>query len=394
MFVNGRVLIVIVALVASASSAYGQDRQPPAPAPAQKDDAADSGFRKYLKHFLDADQGGGFHVNRHLAAVFGGIKPGSGVAAGAALSAETPDGGYAQLKGVYSVRDFKLVQGRFDTPHFWGHRALFVTRVRWQDAPRIGLYELGPDSPRQRGEYGEQKSEVRTELDVHVTKRIRAGAGLGLERYTITAGDINPGEDQRLPAVPDEPGLGAHPWFTHGFLSAAIDTRPQPYATTGRVLDGQVDDYRDWNGGTYAFQRAEAGVEQLIPVASRNAVDLSARMWASVAGRGHFVPFFLLPTLGGGDYLQAYNVYRFRDLDAAWIKAEYRHAVHPMLDVIGFYELGTVAGRPRGLSFANGIASIGAGVLAHTTTAPLSRITVAHGRDGFHFTIVFIAAGG
>ncbi len=120
---------------------------------------------------------------------------------------------------------------------------------------------------------------------------------------------------------------------------------------------------------------------------------MSGRIWGSMAGNGHAVPFFLMPTLGGADYLQAFNVYRFRDLDAAWVKTEYRHAVHEMVDLVGFYEFGTVARAPRDLSFAQAISSVGLGVSAHTKTASIARLAVARGRDGFHLTIVFSPGG-
>jgi hypothetical protein len=387
---NSRVFAAGVVLVANVLAVSAQDRQLPA-TPSQEQAPEETGLRRLVKHPPELDQGGGLHFTKHFAVVFGGIKPGSSVAAGPAVSTTFADGGYAQVKGVYSLRQFKLLQGRYDTRAFWAHRVRLITRIRWQDAPDLALYELGPDSSPSRAKYGEQKSEIRTELEARLTHRFRVGAGIGTERYTLSGGSIDVGEEHPLTTIPGEPGLSAHPWFTHAFASAAYDTRPHAYSRSGRVIDGIVDDYRDWNGGTYAFQRAEAGVEQLVRVRSDDAVDLAARMWASVAGEGHFVPFFLMPTLGGGDYLDAFNVYRFRDLDAAWFKVEYRHAVHEMVDAIGFYELGTVAGSPKALSFANGIASVGIGVLTHTPTAPVTRITLAHGRDGFHFSFVFIA---
>src|SRR4029079_1704768 len=113
---------------------------------------------------LKVDQGGGIHVTEHFAVVFGGIKQGSGIALGPAISHTFENGAFAQLKGVYSIRQFKLLQARFDLKPLFTGRSLFSTRLRWQDAPELALYPLGPDSINRRVEYGERKTELRAFL--------------------------------------------------------------------------------------------------------------------------------------------------------------------------------------------------------------------------------------
>src|SRR6185437_10428949 len=56
---------------------------------------------------IKVDRAGGFHLTSALAVVFGGIKEGSGAAAGPALSHDFADGAFIQVKGVYSIRQFK-----------------------------------------------------------------------------------------------------------------------------------------------------------------------------------------------------------------------------------------------------------------------------------------------
>jgi hypothetical protein len=392
---NGRACLGALTLfLVCAPVLYAEDRQPPdPPPPAPSTEQEESGLRKYMKHPPEMDQGGGLHFSKHWAVVFGGIKPGSAIAAGPALSTTFDNGGYAQVKAVYSIRQFRLLQARYDTPHFWHGRAMLVSRVRWQDAPRLDLYQLGPDSARDRGQYGERKSEVRSELAMSLSRLVHASGGFSLERFAISPGRVEVGEDHPLRSIPLEPGLADHPWFSHLFYSMALDTRRTGYARRGRVIDGTIEDYRDWHLGAYAFQKAEVGAQQLLPFGSRDSLEIAGRVWASAAGAGHSVPFFLMPTIGGGDYLEAFNLYRFRDRDAAWAKLEYRHAVHEMFDVVGFYELGTVAPTPGALSLARAVPSIGAGVIAHSKTANFARVAVAHGRDGFHLTIMFTPGG-
>src|SRR5262245_2595196 len=59
---------------------------------------------------VKVDQAGGIHFTKHFAVVFGGIKQGSSIAVGPAVSWEFKDGGFLQIKGGYSVRQFKLLQ--------------------------------------------------------------------------------------------------------------------------------------------------------------------------------------------------------------------------------------------------------------------------------------------
>jgi hypothetical protein len=350
-------------------------------------------LQKLRKRVPPPDQGGGIHFAKHFAVVFGGIKPGQGIALGPAVSTTFGDGGYAQVKAVYSVRNFRLVQTRYDTAPFWHRRTILVTRARWQDAPELDLYRLGIDSPRERAQYGEQRTEVSTALDTRVTRALQVSAGFGLERYAISAGSVDVGEDHALAGVPLEPGLSTRPWFTHTVFGAALDTRATGYARSGTILDLGVGDYRDWQTGTYAFQHLAGGVRQFVAVGSRGSFGVSGRAWFSHAGEGQTVPFFLMPTLGGGDALEAFNTYRFRDRDAVWVRGEYRYALREMFDAVGFYEAGTVAPTARSLSLAHAARDAGVGLIVHTPDATLLRVNVAYGREGFGLTILFSPGG-
>lgn len=354
---------------------------------------SDTGMQKMLKRVPPPDQGGGFHFTKYLAVVFGGIKPGQGIAAGTAVSTTFSDGGYAQLKGVYSVRKFRLLQGRYDTAGFWHRRARLITRARWQDAPELALYPLGPESPRNRAQYAERETEVSTALETHLRRVLHLSAAFGLERYAISTGTVDPGEDHALAGVPLEPGLSTQPWFSRTFVGAALDTRTTGYARSGTIVDAAMGDYRDRHDGTYSFQHLEGGVRQFVAIGSRGSLGVIGRVWVSHAGDGHAVPFFLMPTLGGGDALEGYSLYRFREHDAAWFRTEYRHAVHEMVDAIGFYEVGTVAPTVNALALGRAAHDVGAGVIVHTRDAPILRFDVARGRDGFGVTISFTAAG-
>lgn len=347
------------------------------------------------ERLMEPDQGGGLHLTRHFAVVFGGIKQGSGIALGPAFSHKFADGAYTQLKAVYSLRHFRLLQARYDSRSFWDGRATMISRVRWQDAPELSLFRLGSDAPELSVEYGERKTEGSTRIDIRLAPKLRVAAGIGLERYATSGGRIDLADHEGLPSIPPVPGLGTHPWFSHTFVSAALDSRNSPdYSSSGRLFEAAFHDYRDWHDGLASFERVEGTAQQLVPTfGGRGVIDLSAQAWLSLSDGPRSVPFFLMPTLGGSTYLNAYEVYRFRDRNALVAKGEYRWTVHPRVDVAGVYEVGKVAANLRGLNFKNSALSVGAGLRVHSKTSSLVALDLAHGRDGFGFAISFNSGG-
>src|SRR4029079_11694097 len=96
---------------------------------------------------------------KHFAVVFGGIKQGSGIALGPAMSTKFANGGFAPVKGEYSLKKFALFQGRYDSPRFWRARAVLINRARWEDALKLPLYRLGMDSPERDSAQRDSESE-------------------------------------------------------------------------------------------------------------------------------------------------------------------------------------------------------------------------------------------
>lgn len=338
---------------------------------------------------IEVDQGGGFHLTRHLAVVFGGIKQGSGPAAGPALSWDLPGGAYAQLKAVYSIHRFKLLQARYDSGPLFGKRSRILTRLRWQDAPELPLFETGPDAPNEHAEYGLRTAEWSGVIKTTLAPTTALSLGAGLERHSAGPGWVDAEEDEALPAFPEVQGLGTHPLYVHTFAAISHDTRLSPdFSRTGRLVAAALHDYHDAHAGGQSFRQAEIAAQQLLPTSSgRGALGLTARAWLSQTAAGQELPFFFMPTLGGGDRLRGYRSYRFRDRDALLVSAEYRWAVHELLDVAGLYEAGTVSPTLRGLRLSGVAQSAGGGIRVHTKTSGLLRVDLARGRDGFKLSI-------
>ena len=376
-----RVVLPFLVVLATAAAAAAQD-----PAPQQPEQKPTLVER--LKE--GPDQAGGIHFTEHWGIAFGGIKQGSGIGAGPAFSVKFANGGFIQLKAVISIRNFQLLQARYDTPRFWNDRGVLVSRIRWHHAPEVKLYQLGPDSPDRRIDYDERRTEIGTQLDLKLSPHVRASGGVGVERYRTRADNLAELVDaEDLVLTAPLPGLGAHPFFAHAVGSLAYDTRLSPnYTRSGRVFEGEIHGYTDVEGNEDSFGRFEGNVEQYIPTHNqRGVILLGARTWLSLAEGARSVPFYLTPTLGGGDLLRAYPSYRFRDRHAMLLTAQYRWAVHKFVDLAGTYEAGKVAPVVEDLNFDNMAHSIALGLRVHTDKVGLLRTDVAYGREGWGFRI-------
>lgn len=381
-----------LALLFAAGAAEAQPPDPQPPTSSTQSEPTPS-----LKERLSKpDQAGGLHFTEHFGVAFGGIKQGSGVALGPAFSEKFSDGGFLQLKAIYSIKKFWVLQARYDTRRFWSDRAILISRLRWYDAPELSLYRLGQDSPNARTEYGERRTDGTTLLMFKPVPTIRLNAGFGVERYATSAEPLPTREGpEALPEAPELPGLGTHPWFAHSFASIAHDTRLSlDYSRRGHNAEIGLHDYHDWKSGQDSFRRLETSLQQLIPThGERGVIDVGLRTWFTDGKDQGSVPFFLMPTLGGGDLLRAFPSYRFRDRNALLFKAEYRWAVHKMLDVAGIYEAGKVGARVKDLDLDDMAHSYGVGIRAHSDKASLFRADVAHGREGWGFRVGFTAGG-
>jgi outer membrane protein assembly factor BamA len=343
------------------------------------------------QRLLSIENAGGFGVARGFVVKFGDIKRGSGFAPGVGYGYTTADGAVLAGKGVYSIKNYKLLQLSAQSPHLAGDRVLFRARARWQDVPKAPLYPLGTNPPVFRTDYVETKTELSAEALATPVRFLRFGGGLGIEWFeTSFSHDQNP---VGLPLFESLPGAGADPRYFHTRASAAFDVRDSPgFSRHGTLLSGTLHDYRD-AGGTLSFQRFDGTAEQYVPILHGNWV-IYLGLWASttMTSDGSSVPFFLMPDLGGHD-LRAFSDYRFRDRHSINWTAEYRWYAQEFLEAAIFYDAGKTVSTRSALDFNGMHGSIGAGLRLHTATATLMRVELAHSEEGLRFLIGFSPVG-
>ena len=158
-----------------------------------------------------------------------------------------------------------------------------------------------PAAPELRALYAERRTEYSGDVLLRPTAITRLAGGVGYERYRVGHGRTDPEEDESLSEVPRVPGLDARPLFLHTFAAAGVDTRQLgDMSRRGSRASAAVHHFSDRGEGTYSFSQYVLDGAQSFPVAhERGALSIDGTLWAST---GTTVPFFLMPTLGGGEY--------------------------------------------------------------------------------------------
>jgi Omp85 superfamily domain len=344
------------------------------------------------QRLLSVENAGGFGTARGFVVKFGDIKRGSGFAPGIGYGYTTASGAVFAAKGVYSIKNYKLLQASAQSPAFFEGRIRFRSRARWQDAPAVALYPIGTDPPAFRTDYAETKTEVSGEALLDPVSVVRLGGGVGLEQFnTGLPHNQNP---VGLPLLETLPGAAADPDYVHSRVFAALDLREsEGYTRHGSLLSATLHDYHQNGGGPLSFRRLDARAEQYLPILHGNWV-IFLGLWASttMTDDRQDVPFFLMPDLGGHD-LRGFSDYRFRDRHSINWTAEYRWYAQEFLDAAIFYDAGKTVATRSALDFKGLHSSIGAGVRLHTPMATLVRVEVAHSQEGTRFLIGFSPVG-
>jgi hypothetical protein len=98
---------------------------------------------------------------------------------------------------------------------------------------------------------------------------------------------------------------------------------------------------------------------------------------------GQTIPFFMMPSIGGGADLRAYASWRLRDLNSLYVQAEWRVMVNRFTDMALFYDAGKVAARRSDLDLSGMKSDVGLGFRLHGQLATPLRIDTPTEREGF-----------
>jgi hypothetical protein len=311
-----------------------------------------------------------------------GVYQGGGPTGGLGYRQYLGDRTYVNVRGLYSTKHYRTLESSLASR---GHRRgtvdLGLTAL-WLDAPEVGYFGLGPDNDDgDRANFRLRQTVVGGQITARPRRPFVFSAAAAAEFYDIGAGrGSEPSIEQRYSAA-EAPGLGRSPSYAHTTLTAGVDSRPSAgYARRGGSYELLY--HRFDRGGGYAFDRLDVDVVQHLPLLRHTYVVSGHVRLQSTLGTDD-VPYFLLPSLGGGRTLRAYDSWQFRDRHALLVQGEFRWVPNLLgIDMAIFWDGGTVTAVRGDLSLGRFAHDVGVGLRLHTPAATPIRVELAHGNSG------------
>jgi outer membrane protein assembly factor BamA len=312
---------------------------------------------------------------------------GGGFTLGAGYRAYVGAYNSVDVRGSITLSGYKRVEAEFLAPRLFDRRGVLSVVAGWREATQVGFYGIGTETVETaRANYGFQQPYGQATLTVRPRRRLllfRAGAEASQWEQTPGSGSHPSVEQVYTPTT--LAGLSAKVTYLHSQGTVALESRESPgYARRGGFLGVTFHDFTDPDS-LYGFKQIDYEAIQHIPIL-REAWVLSFRGAVSTTGlkSGELIPFFMLPSVGGGSSLRGFSSWRFRDRNSMELQAEWRVMVNRYIDTAVFYDTGKVTARTSDLNFDDLKQDYGIGIRFHGPLATPLRIDFATGGEGFH----------
>jgi hypothetical protein len=292
---------------------------------------------------------------------------------------------YVDIRASYTVRNYKRAEVEFVAPRLFRRRGALSVVGGWRDATEVGFFGLGTSSSQgNRANFGFEEPHGSAELTFWPTRELFLfRGGVELSRWSLKQGRGGSPSVDEVYTPRTLPGLGTTTTYVHTHGTIGLDWRPQPgYARRGGFYAITAHDYED-RDDRFGFEQVDYEAVQHVPILRDTwVVSLRARVQTTSRKDGQEVPFYMLPSLGGGTNLRGFSSWRFRDRNSLLMQAEWRIMANRFFDTALFYDSGKVASRAADLDF-NGLQhDYGFGARFHTPMSTPLRIDVAKGPDG------------
>jgi len=322
----------------------------------------------YYPYFASVYHGGGFTLGSGYRRYFG-------------------DNTFWDVKGLYSIKNYKLVEGAVESRDHLARRLSFGTRLGWRDATQVAYYGLGiKTSSDDRHNFRFQETYADGHVDFRPVWWIPLKGSVGYERWDTKEGE---GGDPSIENFPDPvPGLGVDPKYLHTQVSAGIDWRRSPgYTRRGGLYQVTFHDYKSDNDGAYSFQKLDGDLIQHFPTLRETWILAARGRVETTLNDNDLIPYFLLPQLGSGSTLRAFASDRFRDRHSLLMTAEFRWTPSVAWDMALFYDAGKVASRRKDLNFKEMKSDVGIGARFHGLRSTPLRLEFAISNEGWQIVI-------
>ena len=329
----------------------------------------------------DLTVNGGLHWHQFLDSAYHG----AGFTLGAGYMHHVSPFNLLDVRGSYSILGYKRLEAEFIAPRIFQRRGELSVLGGYRQATQVAFYGLGTDSSKDnRTNYLFSQPYLSGLVTLWPTRKLFMLRG-GLE---VTQWTQRPGEGS-FPSIETAytpqtlSGLGAKVNYLHTQGTVGFDWRPaRDYARRGGLYAVTLHDYKD-NDEALGFRQLDYEVLQHFPILREAwAISLRGLVQTTMTKSGQEIPFFLLPSLGGGHNMKGYESYRFRDRNSLLLQGEWRIMVNRFMDTALFYDAGKVAAHTSDLDLNGLTHDYGAGVRFHTPTSTMFRVDVARSPEG------------
>jgi hypothetical protein len=316
---------------------------------------------------------------------FSNAYSGGGFAFGAGYAHHVSPYNMFDVRASYTLKGYKRAEAEFTAPRLFHRRAALSVLGGWREATQVGFYGTGMGTAKEdRTNFDFQQPYGSAALILWPTRRLLMLRG-GVE---LSEWSQRPGEG-RAPSVETAytpatlPGLASRTTYLHTDGTVGFDWRPSAgYARRGGFYGVTLHDYHDTDQ-QFGFDQLNYEAIQHLPILRDTwAISLHALAQTAFHKSDQQIPFFLLPSAGGGSTLRGYSSWRFRDQNSLVVQAEWRIMASRFLDTAVFYDAGKVAARWQDLDLDGMKSDYGFGVRFHGPVSTPLRIELARSREG------------
>jgi hypothetical protein len=289
------------------------------------------------------------------------------------------------VRGSYSILGYTRVEAEFIAPRLFQRRGELSILGGYREATQVAFYGFGIDSPKDnRTNYLFKEPYVSGLMTLWPTRRfLMLRGGLEMSQWTQNPGEGSFPSIETVYTPATLPGLGAKIKYLHTQGTVGFDTRPShgDYARRGGVYQVTLHDYKD-SDDAFGFRQVDYEAFQHFPILREAwVISLRGLVQTTQTKSNQDIPFFLLPSLGGGHNMKGYESYRFRDRNSLLVQGEWRIMVNRFMDTAFFYDTGTVAAHMEDLNLT-GTRDYGFGVRFHSPFSTFFRVDLANSREG------------
>jgi hypothetical protein len=310
---------------------------------------------------------------------------GGGFAAGAGYMFHPSAYSSLDVRGSYSVRSYKLAEAEFVSPRLFDRRGELTVLGGWRDATQVGFYGIGADtSAGDRANFGFEQPFGSALLTVRPTRRwFMVRGGFESSRWDLKSGQGTAPSIDEVYAPGSLPGLGTTTTYLHTQATVGFDSRvAEGYTRRGGFYGVTGHDYGD-RDDALGFRQVNYEAIQHFPILRESWVvslhGLAKTTWAKTDQE---IPFYLLPSLGGGNNLRGFASHRFSDSHSLLLQAEWRIMVNRFFESALFYDTGKVVARTSDLDLNHLKSDYGLGVRFHAPMVTVLRVDVARSTEG------------